>query len=49
MGAITIYKWTYFQRDFFEKLTNEIIEMRIDDSYISYYLNQKKENGIYNS
>ena len=43
IGSIIIYKSTCFQRDFFEKLTNEIIEMRIDDSYISYYLNQKKK------
>ena len=38
-----IYKSTYFQRDFYEKLTDEIINMRIDDAYINYYLSQKKK------
>jgi len=43
MGAIMIYKSTSFQRDFYEKLTDEIINMRIDDAYIDYYLSQKKK------
>ncbi len=43
LGAIMIYKSTCFQRDFYEKLTDEIINMRIDDSYINYYLSQKKK------
>ena len=38
-----IYKSTCFQRDFYEKLTDEIINMRIDDAYIGYYLSQKKK------
>ena len=43
MGAIMIYKSTCFQRDFYEKLTDEIINLRIDDAYIGYYLSQKKK------
>lgn len=43
LGAMMIYKSTCFQSDFYEKLTDQIIKMRIDDSYISYYLKQKKK------
>jgi len=43
MGGIMIYKSTCFESDFYEKLTDEIIETRIDDSYISHYLTQKKK------
>ena len=43
IGPIMIYKSSCFQSDFYEKLTDEIIEMRIDDAYIEYYLSQKKK------
>ena len=37
-----IYKSLIFENDFIQKLTDEIIETKIDDSYISYYLRKKK-------
>ena len=47
MGSIMIYKSTCFQRDFYEKLTDEIIDKRIDDAYIDYYLSQKKKKKVF--
>ena len=38
-----IYKSLIFENDFIQKLTDEIIETRIDDSYIYYYLEKKKK------
>ena len=43
IGNRMIYKSTIFEYDFIEKLTNEIIQTRIDDSYIYHYLLQKKK------
>ena len=43
IGNRMIYKSLSFEYDFLEKLTNEIIQTRIDDSYIYYYLLQKKK------
>ena len=41
-GEIIIYKSTYFQRDFYEKFTDEIINKRI-----VYYLSQKKKKMVF--
>ena len=43
IGSKMIYKSLIFERDFFEKLTDEIINTRIDDYYINYYLTQKNK------
>ena len=43
IGNRMIYKSLIFEKDFIEKLTDEIIETRIDDSYIKYYLVKKKK------
>ena len=43
IGNRMIYKSLIFKNDFIEKLTDEIIETRIDDSYIKYYLMKKKK------
>lgn len=43
IGSKMIYKSLIFERDFFEKLTDEIINTRIDDYYIYYYLTQKNK------
>lgn len=41
VGNKMIYKSSVFQPDFWEKLTKEVIDCRIDDSYIEHYLTQK--------
>ena len=38
-----IYKSLIFENDFIQKLTDEVIETRIDDYYINYYLRKKKK------
>ena len=38
IGNRQIYKSTCFKKDFWEKLTQEVISTRIDDSYIEHYL-----------
>ena len=43
IGNRIIYKSLIFENDFIEKLTYEIIQTKIDDSYIFHYL--KKKNG----
>ena len=43
IGNKMIYKSLIFENDFIEKLTDEIIQTRIDDYYINYYLTQKKK------
>jgi len=43
IGNRMIYKSLIFENDFIEKLTDEIIETRISDSYIKYYLMKKKK------
>jgi len=42
IGNRTVYKSTIFNKDFWEKLSQEIIDTRVDDSYIKYYLKIKK-------
>jgi len=37
-GGLMIYKSSIFEKDFWERLTNDIIETKIDDTYINYYL-----------
>ena len=41
IGNRQIYCSTCFEADFWEKLTQEVIDTRIDDSYIEYYLKCK--------
>ena len=43
IGNKMIYKSLIFENDFIEKLTDEIIETRISDYYIKYYLIKKKK------
>ena len=43
IGNRMIYKSLIFEKDFINKLTDKIIETRIDDSYINYYLKKKKK------
>jgi len=43
IGNRIIYKSLIFKYDFIKKLTYEIIQTKIDDSYIFHYL--KKKNG----
>jgi hypothetical protein len=43
IGNRIIYKSSIFEYDFIEKLTYEIIQTKIDDSYIFHYLLQKKK------
>ena len=45
IGIRMIYKSLIFENDFIEKLKDEIIETRIDDLYINYYLVKKKNIG----
>ena len=47
IGNRIIYKSLIFEYDFIEKLTDEIIQCKIDDSYIFHYLSQKKKK-MYN-
>ena len=44
IGNRQIYKSICFQKDFWEKLTQDVINTRIDDSYIEYYLRKKGKN-----
>ena len=41
IGNRMIYKSSCFQKDFWEKLTKEVIDCRIDDGYIEYYFKAK--------
>lgn len=41
IGGLMIYKSSIFDKGFWEKLTNEIIETKIDDTYIYFYLKYK--------
>ena len=41
IGNRMIYRSSAFEKDFWEKLTQEIILTRIDDAYIEHYLNCK--------
>ena len=41
IGGLMIYRSSVFNKEFWEKLTNEIIETKVDDSYIHYYLKYK--------
>ena len=41
IGNRTIYRSSCFEPDFWEKLTKEIIDTRIDDMYITHYLISK--------
>ena len=43
IGNRMIYKSSIFEKDFWEKLTPEIISTRIDDSYIAHYMRSKKK------
>ena len=42
IGSRMIYKSLNFDRDFIEKLTDEIINLRIHDYYLQYYLKKKR-------
>lgn len=42
VGFKAICHSTIFEKDFWEKLTDEVISCRVDDSYIQAYLEQKK-------
>lgn len=39
VGNRIIYKSSCFEKDFWEKLTQDVISTRIDDAYITHYLN----------
>lgn len=41
IGNRMVYKSTAFEKDFWEKLTQEVINNRISDAYISYYFKSK--------
>ena len=41
VGSVMIYKSLSFESDFYEKLTDDIINTRISDKYIFYYLRKK--------
>ena len=41
IGNRQIYRPGCFQSDFYEKLTQDVIDTRIDDMYIEHYLTQK--------
>lgn len=43
IGGLMIYKSTIFDKDFWELLTDEMIETKIDDTYINYYLKTKRK------
>lgn len=43
IGNRMIYKSSVFDSDFWEKLTKEVIDTRIDDSYIQHYMTYKKK------
>lgn len=43
IGNRMIYKSSVFSSDFWEKLTQEVIDTRIDDSYIEHYMKCKKK------
>ena len=43
-GNRTIYKSSAFEKDFIDKLTNEVISYGIDDAYIEYYLSKTGKN-----
>lgn len=42
IGGLMIYKSSIFDKEFWEKITDEIIETKVDDTYITYYLKHKK-------
>lgn len=42
LGGRMIYKSTIFDKSFWENLTQELIETKVDDTYIFYYLIHKK-------
>jgi hypothetical protein len=46
VGSRMIYNSLIFEKDFIEKLTDEIINLRIHDYYIQYYLKKKKKKMI---
>ena len=43
IGNRMIYKSSVFESDFWEKLTPEVVNTRIDDSYIEHYMKCKKK------
>ena len=43
VGNRMIYKSSVFKKDFWEKLTQEVISTRIDDFYIEHYLRSKNK------
>ena len=48
IGNRMIYKSSVFEKDFWEKLTPEVIATRIDDTYIAHYMiSKKKKMGCY--
>lgn len=47
IGNRVIYKSSVFEPDFWEKLTKDVIDTRIDDSYIQHYLKCKGRKTAY--
>ncbi len=43
IGNRMIYKSSCFSKDFWLKLTQEVVKTRIDDTYIEYYLKRKRK------
>ena len=43
IGNRQIYKPGTFEPDFYEKLTKEVIDTRIDDMYIEHYITSKRK------
>lgn len=43
IGNRQIYLSECFEKDFYEKLTKEVVKTRIDDAYIDYYLKSKNK------
>ena len=43
IGNRMVYKSTIFEKDFWEKITPEVIATRIDDSYIEHYMRSKNK------
>ena len=50
IGNRTLYRSKIFNEEFWLKLTDEVIETGVDDSYISYYLikHKIKQNLVFN-
>lgn len=49
VGGLMIYRSTIFDKDFWGKLTIDLIDTKVDDTYILHYLRSKKYRFLQNS